>query len=303
MINNYKLILTSLIRGLVSDDEDLSMRSTFKIGGKPLLWIEPDTDIDLRRALRALYKAGIKPFPIGNGSNILINDGKIEKAFIKLSAPHFRKMVFGKDSVTCGGGISLPVLIRECIERGLAGLEGLAGIPGSVGGAIATNASGAAKKSTGNLVKWIRVMNCDTGETELLKARDIRFDYRKSGLSGKIILEAEFTLTRKGTEAVQRSYDDLLRKKLSVQDYSMPSAGCVFKNNARIKMSAGEILEKCGLKGKRVGGAEVSTKHANFILNRGDAKFKDVISLIKIQQEAVLKDFGIELEPEIEIIK
>lgn len=292
-----------MIRGLVTDDEDLSERSTFKIGGKPLLWIEPNSDIDLKRALGTLYKAGIKPFPIGNGSNILINDGKIDRAFIKLSAPHFKKMVFGKDSVTCGGGLSLPTLIRECIERGLAGLEGLAGIPGSVGGAIATNASGAAKKSAGNLVKWIKTMDCNTGETGLIKARDIRFDYRRSGLSGRIILEAEFTLTRKDSEAVRRSYDDLLRKKLSVQDYSMPSAGCVFKNDARVKMSAGEILEKCGFKGRRVGGAEVSTKHANFILNRGNAKFRDVVSLIKIQQDTVLKEFGIELQPEIEIIE
>jgi len=303
MRRELKKRLTESVKGFISFNENLSDHTTFKIGGRPRVWIEPGSLEDLKSALKIFAGIGLETFLIGNGSNILAYDGRLNRAVIRLSAPCFKDIVFGRNHVICGSGLSLSGLIKKCIDMGLAGLEGLAGIPGSVGGAIMTNAGGIGMGSIHNAVEWIRVMDYKRGRVSLIKRDALKRGYRNSGLSKYVILEARFLLKGEDADVIGERYDRFLKEKLARQDYSLPSAGCIFKNPRESVFTSGQILEECRLKGVKAGGAEVSLRHANFIVNKKGATFKDVISLIKLEQKAVRKRFGIWLEPEIEIVR
>ncbi len=298
-----KKMLKRSVKGAVSFNERLRDHTTLRVGGIPSVWFEPVSIDDLRDILRLLCKVRLEPYVIGNGSNILASDGKIGKAFIRLSAPAFKKAVFNGPSVICSSGLGLQALIKKCMDKGLSGLEELAGIPGTVGGAIMVNAGRADKSTIGDLIEWIRIMDYRKREVSLIKKGRLKFSYRNSGLNRCIILEAGLRLKEAAPGMIKKRYKKILFEKRTVQEYRWPSAGCVFKNPANSKFTSGRILESCGMKGMRVRGAQVSVKHANFIINRGGARFSDVISLIKLQQKAVKKIFGIWLDTEIDIIK
>lgn len=304
MMENYlKKALKESVNGIISFKERLRNHTTFRMGGMPQVWVEPTSLEDLRHALRIFSKAGLRPFLIGNGSNILVHDGRLDRAVIKLSAPFFKKIEFSERFVICGSGLSLPALIRRCIERGLGGLEGLAGIPGTVGGAIITNAGTSRDNNIGNLIEWVKVMDYKGKNISMLKRDRLRFRYRYSNISKYIILETGFSLKVSNSKNASKRFSAFLKDKLASQEYKWPNAGCVFKNPKGSRLTSGQILDRCGLKGMRVGDAEVSTKHANFIINKNNARFTDVISLIKMEQDIVKKDFGIWLEPEIKIVR
>jgi len=298
-----KKALKESVGGVVSFKERLKDHTTFNIGGTPLAWVEPESIEDLKRTLKIFSKTPIRLFLIGNGSNILVSDGRLDRAVIKLSAPNFKKLKLGDRFAICGCGHSLFGLIKACIEKGLGGLEGLAGIPGSVGGAIAVNAGTSKDNNIGNFIEWVKVMDYKGKKVSLLNRERLKFKYRDSNLSGYIILEAKLLLKKCNPKAAEKSYNKFLQRKLVIQDYRSPSAGCIFKNPKESRLTSGQILEECGLKGRRMGGAEVSIKHANFIINRENARFSDVIKLIKLEQDIVKKNFNIWLEPEIKIIR
>ncbi|MBL7068485.1 MAG: UDP-N-acetylmuramate dehydrogenase [Candidatus Omnitrophica bacterium] len=303
MKRDFKKDLRGSLKGFISFNEYLSAHTTFKIGGRPRVWVEPDSIEDLRSALEIFGRIKLKTFLIGNGSNVLARDGRLNRAVIKLSTPPFKNLIFGKGHIICGCGHTLPGLIRKCIDRGLAGLEGLAGIPGSVGGAIMTNAGGIGMRSILDTVEWIKVMDYKQRKVSSIKKKRLRYNYRDSDLSKYVILEAKILLKKEAPDAIGERYDRFLRQKLATQDYRLPSAGCIFKNPKESGLTSGQILEKCRLKGLKIGDAEVSRRHANFIVNKRKAKFKDVMSLIKLEQRLVKRNFGIWLEPEIEIVK
>lgn len=264
---------------------------------------------ELRDIIRLARAARINTRVIGAGSNILAQDKGVKGLIVKLDSPLFKRISLESSSrVKAGAGASLSRFIAFCRSRSLAGSEFLTGIPGTIGGGLAMNAGISVKSANkkikdqaiGDLVEIVRVMDYNGGIKEL-KAKDIKFVYRDSGLSGYIILEAVFKLRKGDKNRVTRNIRECAFRRRQSQDYSFPSAGCVFKNPPAD--SAGRLIDQSGLKGKKAGGAAVSRKHANFIVNLGNARAKDVLSLIALIKKEVKRNFKVNLEPEIKIWK
>jgi len=287
------------LKGKVKFKEPLQKHTTFRIGGPVKFFIEPEDLNDLKQALILLRRQKIPVFIIGAGSNLLIADRGLNGAVLKLGAPYFKKMVFEGNNLKVGAGANLNAVVRICAKRGLSGAEFLIGIPGTVGGALAINA-GQAKEgySIGNLVEEVTVID-HNGSIKQIDKKDIKFGYRSSGLSGYIILSARLKLARQDKKEITRTMNKYIAYRKESQDYLGASAGCIFKNPHRAP--AGRLIDLCGLKGKRVAGARVSLKHANFIINGGNAKAADVLRLMNIIKKKVKNKFNVNLKPEIKI--
>jgi UDP-N-acetylmuramate dehydrogenase len=209
----------------------------------------------------------------------------------------FKKINFCGDRVEASSAAPLSRLISLTRAKGLSGLEFLAGIPGTLGGALMMNA-GAWGRCVGDLVEDVKVMD-HRGRIKLLDKKDIKFKYRCAGLDGFIILGAGLRLEKNDKGQIGARIKEHLLQRKRAQDLSHPSAGCVFKNPKG--KPAGMLIDKCGLKGKEIGGAGISTKHANFILNLGDASARDVLALMSLARKEVYKKFKVRLKPEIKI--
>lgn len=284
----------------------LASRTTLRIGGRAGAWFEPSDAEDLSKFLKGLPSKQ-KIFPIGCGSNLLVKDGIVDKVFIHLSGPDFCRICFEGDQVKAGAGIKLPVLVRRLTEKGLSGHEFLAGIPGTLGGALAMNA-GARSSWSGkgiyremkDIVGSVEAMD-SKGRPRSISAKAARFSYRSSGLGDLVVLGATLKLKKGRPGAVEHSIKSILEHRKKAQDLGFPSAGSFFRNPDKGK-TAGELIDLCGLKGFGVGRAFVSTKHANFIINKGGASYNDVIKLMEIIQETVYNRFKIHLQPEVKIV-
>jgi len=287
------------LKGKIRRREPLSRYTTFKIGGPAEFFIEP-ADIEDLRVLIALAKKNKLPFRVmGRGSNILANDNGLKGLILRLGSPFFKKINIQDNIVEAGSGVMLQRLILEAVRHNLSGLESLTGIPGTVGGALVMNAGqGRDGFSIGSLLDSMRIMDYN-GRVRILERKDITFKYRSLGLSRYIILSARLKLKRRDGLIIQKKINRYLRYRLQRQDLSCPSAGCVFKNPD--KVPAGRLIDLCGLKGRSIGGASISRKHANFILNSKAARAKDVLQLMRLAKRAVKGRFGILLEPEIKI--
>lgn len=287
------------LKGSLHLGEPLRMQTTFRIGAPARYFVEPKDIDDLKLLLNASKRYKIPILVLGAGSNILAGDSKINKIVLKLNAPVFKSISLRNNHLAAGSGAELSRLIRLTLRRGLSGLEFLAGIPGSLGGALAMNA-GAWGRSIAELVESVSVMDYH-GRVKTLKREDLEFGYRSANPGKFIILGASLKLKRKNRGQIRSRIEECLKLRRETQDLSKASAGCVFKN-PRGK-SAGRLIDECGLKGKRIGGAVISRKHANFILNTGNAKARDVLRLMALAKRAVKKKFDITLEPEIKIWK
>jgi len=287
------------LEGKINPGEPLSKHTTFKIGGRAKFFIEPRDAASLKTTLVLLKKYKIPFFVIGGGSNILVSDEGVDAAVLHLGAPYFKKMSFRGNCLEIGAGIFLKDAVRASRDYGLSGLEFLIGIPGTLGGALIMNA-GVAKSRTaiGDLVESVTVMDRN-GKALVLNKRDIKFEYRNSSLKKYIILNACLKLFPKDKDKINDTIKEYISYRRYTQDLSWPSAGCIFKNPNGY--SAGKLIEMCGLKGARVGDAYVSEKHANFILNKGKAKARDVLKLIAIIKKVVKNKFNITLIPEVKI--
>ena len=285
------------LKGRVKRGEPLSKHTTFRIGGRADFFIEPKDEADLKGLLCSLKKEKIPVLLIGSGSNLLIGDKRLDSAVIRLSAPFFRKIRLQGNILEAGAGVSMAFLLQYACANDLTGLEFLAGIPGSVGAGLVMNA-GIPGHNIGDRVLDVGVMDY-RGKTRSLKKKDIGFAYRKSGLGGYIVTDARFKLTAGSRRKIGDQIKSILEKRREGQDYSHHSAGCVFKNPKRL--SAGKLIDACGLKGRHIGGAYVSDKHANFIINKGNARASDVLKLMRLIQNKVKTKFKIKLEPEIKI--
>ncbi len=288
------------LKGRVRFKEPLGAHTTLRIGGPADVWVEPADFQELSKIIRRCAKEQIPHLVIGKGSNILFSDKGFKGAVICLNSPFFAKIEFKGNCVSCGAGSPLNKLIREAQKRGLGGLEFLAGIPASVAGALAMNA-GNRQKGIGSLVKSVTVMDRQ-GKTRTLRSRQLSFGYRKSNLNRYIVLEAMLKLVKRSPKKVKENIAKFLQQKRKTQDLSSKSAGCIFRNPHH-RLAAGEMIEACGLKRRRKGGAEISGRHANYIINRNCAKAKDILYLIDLVQRQVQKKFGVLLEPEIKIVK
>lgn len=283
-------------KGNISFREPLDKFTTFRIGGPADFYLEPKDRNDLINLIKYLKEIKYPYIIIGNGSNVLISDDGIRGAAINLEYG-FTKIEVKKNKVYAEAGIRLSKLVDVCIEHSLVGLENLAGIPGTLGGAILMNAGAYGGEISDSITK---VEVVDNEQISFLKKEECGFAYRKSNLEGKVILSAEFELPFGDKERAKERRKELLLKRNLSQPVELPNAGSIFKNPPNDY--AAKLIEQAGLKGLTIGGAKVSEKHANFIVNFNNASAKDVIELMKIIQERVHQKFGIMLEPEIKVI-
>jgi len=289
------------IQGRISFDVPMGRHTTIAAGGSAAAIYHPASLSDLLGFVNLCKKKKISYLAIGSGSNIIIRDSGTRKFLIRLSSPFFKKIAITGTEIICNGGALLSSLCQIAEVHSLGGSEFLVGIPGTVGGAVIQNA-GAHGNSISDIIEELKVLR-GNGKIDLIKRKDIAFGYRSSGLKRGVILEVKFGLKRRNKAVIRHKKEHLLAKRLSTQDYSLPSAGCVFKNPTSTEMTAAELIEKCGLKGKHIGGAYVSKRHANFIVNKDSATARDILSLIKIVKKRVNRKFKVNLEQEVEIIE
>ncbi|MDR0917532.1 MAG: UDP-N-acetylmuramate dehydrogenase [Oscillospiraceae bacterium] len=283
-------------------DEPMSAHTSFRIGGAVFAMILPRTVDSLTRVIGILRGHGIEPLIVGRGTNLLVADTTLDRIAVKTTGVD-AELVVSDDSnvVTAPCGITLARLATVAAEHGLAGLEFAHGIPGSLGGAIFMNA-GAYGGEMGGIVR--RVTSVDVAGAIHVRTHDeCGFAYRHSAFAdtGEIILSAELELTYGDRDAILERMTELMRRRRESQPLEYPSAGSAFKRPA--DGYAAELIDRCGLRGYRVGGAVVSDKHAGFVVNVDNATFSDVLSVLDHVRETVLRETGTELEPEIRIIK
>lgn len=276
----------------------ISKYTTYKLAGEIEKIYFPENILELKELLKKLKKEN-KPYKIlGNGSNLIISS-KYDGVLIKLQK--FDKLNIEENTVIVGAGYMLSKLAYVCAQNGLQGLEFAFGIPATVGGAVYQNA-GAYGKQMDKVIKEVKALDED-GKIITLTPKDLGFGYRQSIFKKRnmICLEVTFKLEKGDINQIKEKINEYTLTRKNKQPLEYPSAGSVFRNPEG--KSAGQLIEKAGLKGYRVGDAIVSKKHANFILNVGNASSDDVIKLIKIIQDKVKEETGILLELEQEILE
>lgn len=274
--------------------ERLERYTTFGVGGKAVI-AEPKDLLGLRRLLDFVRNHEVAYYILGGGSNVLFSDSTFEGVIIRMH--HLRRFHCDGNDLVIGAGFSTAAAVKRAAKMGLSGFECLVGIPGTVGGAVAMNAGGKYGCVADRLVsvKWM-----DRWGYQVEQTRDeVNFGYRCSHIPGMVV-EARFSLVPTRRDRVAKWTDQVLREKRESQPLGMKNGGCVFKNPPGT--SAGKLIDEAGLKGTTVGKAQVSPVHANFIVNRGGAKSRDILDLMEIIQERVERKFSISLAPEIKVI-
>jgi UDP-N-acetylmuramate dehydrogenase len=270
--------------------------TTLQTGGTPLRYYHPQNEAELRDILAECRRRGVAWRILGGGSNLLVEDGALPFAVIHLHAPGFDRIERrGSCGVQVGAGLPTARLLSWCRRQGLGGIEFLAGLPGTIGGAAAGNA-GAWGQTVSDALRRVRLVRED-GSAVTVPAADLRCSYRHSAVGDAVITELEFELEPREPELVRATMRRYVRRRAARHPVGERSAGCVFRNPDGT--SAGRLLDLCGLKGVRVGRAEVSAVHANFIVNRGGAAAADVLELIRVMKERVRGRFGVDLELEV----
>ncbi|GBU20842.1 UDP-N-acetylenolpyruvoylglucosamine reductase [Fibrobacteres bacterium R8-0-B4] len=275
----------------------LADKTSYRIGGPARFYAEPRSEGEVAEACRFAADKGVPLFVLGKGSNVLISDAGFSGLAVNLSK-YFSAQSWDKTTAFVLSGTPLDDLAAEAVERGCTGIELLSGIPGTVGGAVVMNA-GAFDADISKTLRCVRVFKASTHIIETIPAKDLNLGYRTSSLKGggDVILSATFDFTSGDTAQLKSSRDDVITKRRAKQPVDSPSCGSVFKRPP--DGFAGTLIELCGLKGFRVGMAEVSEKHANFIINTGSAKAEDVRAVIKHVQKTVFEKQGVLLEPEV----
>ena len=270
----------------------LKQRTSFKVGGKARYFFVAHSIEDLQFMLTKAASIWGGFYVLGSGSNILVSDEEIIKPVITLGEEFRYIKRLDEDSLEVGAATPLAQIISYTVKERLKGLEHLVAIPASFGGLLVMNASSFGRDVASCVEEVLAVTS--RGKIHRLKREDI-VGHRRISFSGCVVVSVRIKLTR--DSKVRESLMGFLNKRLSSQDFSHPSAGCIFKNVN--DFSAGYLIEKCGLKGFGVGNAQVSLRHANFIINKGNAKAKDVARLIAIIKEKVYREFSLVLEEEI----
>ena len=276
-------------------NEPMRAHTTFKIGGEADIFIIPASPAALISAVKKCAELEIPYFILGNGSNLLVSDGGIEGAVISLSG--INGISSDGEKITCGAGAMLSSVCLKVLSLSLTGLEFAYGIPGTAGGALYMNAGAYG----GQIADVIESAECLTaaGDIKTLKKEDMRLGYRSSVFKkgGLIIISLTLALKKGDKAEIKAEMDDLLNRRKQKQPLEYPSAGSTFKRPEGY--FAGALIEKNGLKGLSVCGAQVSEKHAGFVINRGGATAADVKALIKKIQKKVFENDGVMLEPEV----
>jgi UDP-N-acetylmuramate dehydrogenase len=294
------LQLASPFSGLtefVEENVPLAKFTWYKIGGPARWFVRPRSLEELQEAAARCAENGIPVYVLGLGANLLVNDEGVDGAVFRFDHEHWRRVRYQGTTLHVGAGADMQKLLLRTVRQGLAGIECLAGIPGTVGGGVRMNAGGKFG-DIGAVVTKVTVMDQEGTVFDRTKD-DLVFDYRSTNISAKFILGAELELEEEDPEKIMRRTKEIWMYKRNSQPLNTKNAGCIFKNPRGL--SAGALIDQAGLKGMRVGGAEVSDKHANFIISHPGCKADDVHKLIKIIREKVFEKNEIHLESEVKI--
>lgn len=295
----YSDLLYCLNKEQIIRDEPMSRHTSFKIGGPADIYVSPQ---NINQLIDILNILAIHSYPyiiIGKGTDILVKDGGIRGAVIDTTL--LNKIEVDSDRIIAEPGVLIKDLCDTALENSLTGIEFACGIPGTVGGAIYMNA-GAYGGEIKDVLDWCTVIDASDMKQYKLSNREMDFGYRTSIVQKKnlIVLEACFALRKGENETIRYKMDELNRRRMEKQPLDFPSAGSVFKRPQGYY--AGKLIEDAGLKGARIGDAQISEKHTGFIINRGNASAYDVQRLIELIQKTVKEKFGVDMYPEIKII-
>lgn len=305
----YDLITEKISKENVLVDEPMNKHTSFKIGGNADFFVKAKNEEEVKFILDLCNENSIPLTIVGNGSNLLVSDDGIRGIVLKINID---KVIIEKNIndeinnspkavVTAGCGVPLGKLAFQLLNESISGFEFASGIPGTIGGAIRMNA-GAYGSEMKDIVVETKCMDYE-GNVLVLNNEQQEFEYRKSIFKAKkyIVLETKMQLTQvEDNSVIKQKMDEYKNSRLEKQPIEFPSAGSTFKRGT--DFITAKLIDECGLKGYTVGGAKVSEKHAGFVINTGNATFKDVIELVDVIKEKVFKKFGKEIELEIEVI-
>lgn len=292
--------LTILDVGKIIEDEPLYKHTTYKVGGPARIYLMVKDIDSLVKATKYCRKHRIMHMVIGRGSNLLFSDKEYEGVIISLNEC-FKEVKVNGSIIKAQAGVPMITLAYQAAKIGLSGFEFMGGIPGTIGGGIYMNA-GAYKYDIASVVKSVTLLN-EKCEVVTYKREQMEFSYRHSICQDNhklIILEAEFELMAKDPNEIKAILDKRKERRISSQPWNMPSAGSVFRNHE--DKAAWQYIDECGLRGYEIGGAQISPKHSNFIVNNGYASAKDIYDLIMLVQEKVAEKFDVELKREVDLV-
>ena len=283
-------------------NEPMSKHTSFKTGGPADIYIIGKTLEQIQEVLKYSNQNNIQLYIIGNGSNLLVSDEGIKCIVLKIAVDNIETLEsdFGV-LVKAGAGVKIMALAQILKKDGITGFEELAGIPGTMGGANYMNA-GAYGKELKDIIVSTKAINKETGKIETLKNEEQELKYRNSIFKNRkyIIIETMLNLQKGIPEEIERKMNDFLNQRKEKQPIEYPSAGSTFKRGEGFITA--KLIDECGLKGYQIGGAQISEKHAGFIINKNNATSKDILDLIKYTKKKVFEKFGVQIEEEVEII-
>lgn len=282
---------------IVEADEPLAPHTWLHIGGPASYLVRPQSIEQLAEVVGRCRENDVPVYVLGRGANLLIDDAGVRGAVVQLTHGQFLDVARTEMGICAQCGADMGRLVLRCVREGLSGLEGLTGVPGSVGGCVKMNAGGAFG-DIGNAIESVDVMTAN-GEVFTRYRGDLAFAYRSTNITSKFILGARFRLTEDDPHGILKQVKQIWIYKKNTQPLGTRNAGCIFKNPRGL--SAGALIDRAGLKGRRVGGAHVSEKHANFILADPGTRASDVLKLINLIRETVYKKSEVYLELEIEV--
>ncbi|MGE4483494.1 MAG: UDP-N-acetylmuramate dehydrogenase [Oscillospiraceae bacterium] len=284
----------------VRENEPMSEHTSFRIGGRVTAMALPESEEQLLRLLALSSSAGVSPLIMGNGTNLLVTDSPLDMLVIK-TCDGISDISIRGDTINAGSGVLLSKLASFALANSLTGLEFAHGIPGSLGGAAYMNAGAYGGEICDVVIETTAVTK--DGEIRVYTASENNFSYRHSRFtdSDDIVLSLRLQLAKGDPDAIKAKMDEYSARRRESQPLNYPSAGSTFKRP--VGGYAAAMIDKAGLRGYAIGGAQVSEKHAGFVINRGGATFGDVVSLMAYIKETVYEKFGVELLPEVRIIR
>jgi UDP-N-acetylmuramate dehydrogenase len=288
--------ISQFFRGYIAINEPMSKYTSMRVGGPADYYVEPADKQDLVEIVKYFQKNGYPYLMLGRGSNMIISDEGVRCAAINLETSLSNVWKEG-DLVIAEAGAHWSKFVDFCIQQELAGVEMLAGIPASVGGAVVMNAGAHGGETSDHLVE-VEVFRA--GRIQKISKEEAGFAYRHSGFDKDIVLSASFRLPNGDKKELVRRRREFILKRNTTQPLTLPNSGSMFKNPPG--MYAAKLIEQAGLKGKRVGNAQISEKHANFIVNLGDAKALDVVTLVDLARRTVYQNTGVLLELEVKLV-
>jgi UDP-N-acetylmuramate dehydrogenase len=284
---------------IAAENEPLAPHTWYKIGGPARWYLRPRSPEELRQVAERCGEGQLPIYVLGLGANLLVGDGGVQGAVIRLDQEYWRRVTINQNTVEVGAGVDMQKLVLRTVRQGLAGIECLAGIPGTIGGGVRMNAGGKFG-DIGAVMSTVDVMDSSGLQFQRTKD-DLIFEYRHCNITAPFITGASIELEEEDPARIMARTKEIWIYKRNSQPLNTKNAGCIFKNPRGL--SAGALIDQAGLKSTHIGGAEVSAKHANFIIAHPGCKSEDVLKLIQLVRERVYEKNQISLETEVQIWK